>query len=268
MSFADDAPQGLATIKRGRDSKPPRICLYGPEGIGKSTFAAGCPVPVFIQLEDGLDEIDADKFPKAETLEQVKDQLDVLIVENHQYQTVVIDTADWLEKLIHKEVCRRDNKPSIELCNGGYGKGYGIALDIWKNEILARLDALRTKGMIVVLLAHARVERFEDPDQSVSYDRYSLKLNCSKSFSSQALISEWVDALLFATRKVIVRTEETKPGKVRGTAVGLGADGGTRIIRPYGSPSAVAKNRYGISTEIPLSWQAFLEAVTASRATN
>lgn len=269
MSFAEDEPTGLATIQRGRQSRPPRICLYGPEGIGKSTFGAGCPNPIFIQLEDGLDEIEADKFPRATTYEQVADQLDILIVQNHDYQSVILDSADWLEKLIHKEVCRRDNKPSIELCAGGYGRGYGVAYDIWANEILTRLDQLRNRGMIVVLLAHARVERFEDPDQSQSYDRYSLKLNASKQFSTQALLSEWVDALLFATRKVIVRTEETVKGptkKIRGTAVGLGADGGTRVIRPYGSPSAVAKNRYGIQTEIPLSWPAFVEAIASAKA--
>lgn len=269
MSFADDAPSGLATITRGRQSRPPRVIIYGEPGIGKSTYIAGCPAPIFIQMEDGLGEIDADKFPKAETLEQVCDQLDMLIVEKHDYETVGIDSSKWLEKLIHKEVCRRDNKPSVELCSGGYGKGYVTALNIWQGDILPRLDVLRNqRGMIVVMTGHAIIEKYEDPDQCLSYDRYTLDLHDSKSASSRKLLYEWCDALLFATRKVIVRTEETKPGKVRGTAVGLGGDGGTRIIRPYGSPSAVAKNRYGINTEIPLSWQAFVDAIAAARATN
>ena len=263
----ESPPTGLAAIVRGKQSRPPRVLLYGSEGIGKSTFGEGCPNPIFVPTEDGLDEIESAKFPKCNTYQEVCDNLDILIVEKHDFQTVVIDTADWTETLIHKEVCRRDSKPSIELCAGGFGKGYGVALDLWR-EILSRLDVLRDRGMVTVLLAHANVSRFEDPDQSVSYDRYTLKLNDSKKFSSSALICEWCDAVLFATRKVLVKTESKKVGnetKIRGIAVSLGGDESSRIIRPYGSPSAVAKNRYGINKEIPLSWSAFVEAIAAAK---
>ena len=55
----------LQTIQRGKQPLPPRLVLYGTEGIGKSTFGSQCPAPVFIQTEDGLAEIDCDKFPLA-----------------------------------------------------------------------------------------------------------------------------------------------------------------------------------------------------------
>lgn len=253
----------LASITKGRTSKPPRVLLYGPEGIGKSTFGAGCPKPIFIQIEDGLDEIEADKFPRCDTLDDFSDHINALLHEKHDYQTVVIDSADWLENLIHKDVCQSSKVASIELAAGGYGKGYGVALEMWRS-VLEKLDRLRNMGMIVVLLAHARVERFEDPDQSITYDRYSLKLNNSQKFSSAALLSEWVDALLFATRRIRVNIEKKSNDKIRATAVAIGRDGGERIIRPYGSPSAVAKNRYGLTSEIPLSWNSFAEAVAAA----
>ena len=57
----------LETIQTGRQSKPPRVLLYGVEGIGKSTFGSEAPKPIFIQTEDGLDEIDCDRFPLATT---------------------------------------------------------------------------------------------------------------------------------------------------------------------------------------------------------
>jgi hypothetical protein len=251
---------------QSKKSRPPRVLLYGSEGIGKSTFGEGCPNPIFIPTEDGLDEIDAAKFPKCNSFQEVSDNLDILIADRHDFGSVVLDTADWTEKLIHKEVCRRDSKASIELCAGGFGKGYGVALELW-HELLDKFDRLRDRGMVIVILAHANVSRFEDPDQSVSYDRYTLKLNDSKKFSSSALICEWCDAVLFATRKVLVKTESKKVGnetKIRGVAVTLGGDEASRIIRPYGSPSAIAKNRYGIKTEIPLSWRAFVDAIASS----
>ena len=55
----------LANIQRGRVSKPPRLLVFGTEGIGKSTFGSGAPKPVFIQTEDGLDDIECDRFPLA-----------------------------------------------------------------------------------------------------------------------------------------------------------------------------------------------------------
>ena len=51
----------LEKIHTGK--KPPRIMLYGTEGIGKSTFAAQAPSPIFLPTEDGLGEIDCASFP-------------------------------------------------------------------------------------------------------------------------------------------------------------------------------------------------------------
>jgi hypothetical protein len=207
VSFADETPTGFAAISRGKQSRPPRILAYGTEGIGKSTFAAGAPKPIFIPTEAGLDEIDADKFPLARSFQEVLDNLDTLIVEKHDYESVWIDTADWTEAMIHRQICENENKASMELCSGGFGKAYGVALAGWW-EVLKRLDQLRDRrNMITGLLAHAAVSRFEDPDQSVSYDRYTLKLNDSKKFSSSALLTEWADAVMFCTFKVLVKTE-------------------------------------------------------------
>jgi len=55
----------LEQIRTGKQSSPPRILLYGTEGIGKSTFAAQAPNPIFIPTEDGLNEIDCASFPMA-----------------------------------------------------------------------------------------------------------------------------------------------------------------------------------------------------------
>lgn len=104
------------------------------------------------------------------------------------------------------------------------------------------------KGMAVILIAHAAVERFEDPEHA-AYDRYTPQLH-KKACS---LVCEWVDAVLFASRRM--RVDSTT-----GKAAPVGADGGERILRTNGSPACIAKNRFGLPTELPLSWSAFVEA--------
>ena len=240
----------LENIQTGRENKPPRIMVYGQEGVGKSTLGASAPDPIFIQTEDGLGEIDCCKFPLAQSVEDVIIELTALRDEEHNFRTVVIDSLDWLERLIFDEICKEFGVRSIEKADGGYGKGYVDALVHWR-KVLALLDDLRNKrGMMVILLAHAKVERFEDPENA-AYDRYSPRLHKHAA----SLISEWVDTVLFATKRMRV----SKDGDSRMIAAPIGADGGERIIRTNGSPACIAKNRYGLPNEIPLSWDEFIQ---------
>lgn len=247
----------LTQIQRGRTPKPPRILLYGVEGIGKSTFGSQAPKPIFIQPEDGLDEIDCDKFPLATSFDEVNEALADLQREKHDYETVVIDSLDWLERLIWDKLCDQHGVSSIEKVDGGYARGYTHALTYWR-ETIDRLNALRNeRGMVVLLIAHSKVERFEDPESS-PYDRYSPRLHKH----AKALISEWCDAVLFATRKIRTQSEDAGFNRKRTIAHAIGKDGGERILRCVGGPSCVAKNRYGIVEELPLSWAAFIQALT------
>ncbi|MCR4825645.1 MAG: ATP-binding protein, partial [Bacteroidales bacterium] len=132
--------------------------------------------PVFVQTEDGLGEIDTAKFPLAKKFEEVTDALTALRDEPHDFQTVVVDSADWLERLIWDKVCRDFGVRSIEKADGGYGKGYVHTLTQWRETVLL-LDELRNlHGMVVIVIAHSKVERFEDPENS-AYDRYTPRLH-------------------------------------------------------------------------------------------
>ena len=247
----------LESIKSGRENKPPRIMVYGQEGVGKSTFGASAPGAIFVQTEDGLGEIDCHKFPLAKSFTDVVNELTALRDEPHEYKTVVIDSLDWLERLIFDEVCKEFGVRSIEKADGGYGKGYVDALVHWR-KVLSLLDDLRNqRGMMVILVAHAKVERFEDPE-NMAYDRYAPRLHKHAA----SLISEWVDAVMFAMKRMRV----SKDGDARAIASPIGADGGERILRTNGSPACVAKNRFGLPNEIPLQWDAFLQAYQNSVA--
>lgn len=238
--------QLLQQIQTGRRVAPRRVMLYGTHGIGKSTFGSMAPRPIFIQTEDGLGEIDCDRFPLTQTFGEAMQALSELYTAEHPYQTAVIDSLDWLERLIHADVCRQKGVENIE--DIGFSKGYTFALTPWR-EFLTGLDALRNdRGMTIVLLAHARVERFENPETE-TYDRYVPRLH---KFSS-ALIQEWCDEVLFATYRV--HTKVNDEGFGRKKARGLGT--GERILRTTERPAHVAKNRLNLPEELPLDWNEY-----------
>jgi hypothetical protein len=58
----------LASIKRSGFSKPPIAMVYAVHGIGKTTFGACAPNPIFIQTEDGLGAIEAGHLRHHEVL--------------------------------------------------------------------------------------------------------------------------------------------------------------------------------------------------------
>ena len=245
----------LDRIIVGKKFEPPRIMLYGPEGIGKSTFGASAPKAIFIQIEDGLAQIDCHRFPKAESLDDVDNQLNSLLNEEHGYQTLVIDSADWLEKLIFDSVCTRFGVAIVEKADGGWGNGYKQALNIWM-DLRNKLDKLRErKGMAIIFLAHSDTRTVKDPEAQ-AYDQFTPRLQKL----AVAMLTEWVDAIFFATRKMRVE----KDGE-RMIARPIGANGGERVMRTVGSASCVAKARYELPDELPLSWDAFMNAITATQ---
>jgi hypothetical protein len=220
--------------------------LYGVHGVGKSSFGARAPTPIFVQTEDGLGEIDVDRFPLATTYAEVMKAIGELYEEEHDYKTVVVDSLDWLERLVWTEVCRRRGLESIE--DAGYGKGYVFALDLWR-EILDGLSALRSKRVMgVVLIAHSRIERFENPETE-TYDRYVPRLHKLAS----AIVQEWADEVLFATYRI--HTKKVDEGFGRKRAQGIGT--GERILRTTERPAHVAKNRLNLPDELPLDWEAY-----------
>jgi len=238
----------LDTIISGVEVKPPRVVVYGAEGVGKSTLGAGAPRPIFIQTEDGLRQIDCNKFPLVKSYGDFVQQLNTVVTEKHDFETLVVDSLDWLERLIWAEVCAKYNVAHIELADGGFGRGYKYALTHWR-DLLEGFDAACDRGMGIILISHAKVEKFVDPD-TAAYDRHTLRLEKAAG----ALVVEWCDAVLFATKKVRVVTEDAGFSKTRSVAKAVGADGGERILRTVGGPACVAKNRYDLPAEIPLTW--------------
>lgn len=219
----------MARVQRGRTPRPPRLLVYGTPGIGKSTFGSRAPKPVFVPTEDGLDEIDCAKFPTAGSIDEVLATIAELRTQEHEFETVVLDSLDWLERLIWDRVCTEFSVKNIEKADGGYARGYTHALTHWR-EVIDQLSLLRSqRGMVVVLIAHAKVEKFEDPE-APPYDRYSPRLHKHAS----ALVSGATRCCLphgsFAPRAKTQGSAASGPSRMRsaGTAAsaccGVSAD--------------------------------------------
>ena len=236
----------LDKLQTGKSPWPRRVLLYGTHGIGKSTFGAMAEKPIFIQTEDGLGDIDCAKFPLAKCYKDVRDALIALHEGDHGFKTVVIDSLDWLEKHIFDDVCRRRSVQTIE--DIGYGKGPVFALELW-HEVLTALDSLRTtRQMTIILIAHSRTERFNNPETE-SYDRYVPSLNQHAS----AKVQEWCDEVFFATQPVYTRSEDQGFNRSRNQAI----SSGRRIIRTVERASHIAKNRLNLPEEIDLDYRVF-----------
>jgi hypothetical protein len=240
----------LASLSRATALKPPRILIHGVHGVGKTTFAADAPEPVFILTEDGLGTLDVPHFPLARTFDEVMQALAALYAEEHRFRTLVMDSADWLEPLVWARVCKDQGWKSIE--DAGYGKGYVNALDLWR-EYLEGLNALRDdKGMAIVQIAHTDIKRFDSPE-SEPYDRYVIKLHSKAS----AVLQEHSDIVLFANYRV--STVKSDVGFNKKVTRALGS--GERLLHTTERPAFLAKNRYALPETLPMSWAALAEAM-------
>ena len=246
----------LSSIKKTSGLAPPFILVYGGAGVGKTTFGAQAPNPVFLQTEAGEGKLEINAFPLIRTFEELLEGIAALIENEHDYQTLVLDSLDHAEPLIWQRVCQDQGKgkgaiDSIE--QFGYGKGYVFALDYWR-ELMSALTTLRSrKNMTIILIAHSHIRKFESPD-SDTFDQYQIKLHAKAS----ALVQESVDAVLFAKHKIMTKKEDKGFGNHRVRGIGTGE----RVLACTERPGFIAKNRHGLPDELPLGWTEFEEAIT------
>lgn len=225
----------MATMSSGTVQTPQRLLIYGPEGIGKSTFAAAMPDPVFLDTENGTLHLMCERYSG---FTGWRDLLNTVSVAS-DYEgasTIVIDTLDSAERMCQEAVCKDNSKSSIEAF--GYGKGYVYAKEEFEKLLLA-LDKCIGKGLNVVMVAHSQMRKFERPDETGAFDRFELKLN--KHIS--ALVKEWADAVLFCDYETFVVQDQNGKGK---------ASGGKRVIRTDHNPCWDAKNRWGLPAKLAL----------------
>ncbi len=234
-------------ITRGQRLRPQKVVLYGPEGVGKTTLAAQFPSPLFIDTESSSDYLDVPRLPAPTSWQMLLDE--VTWIRDYPEEcggTLVLDTADWAQKLAVDDVCSAMGYKSIE--DAGYGKGYTYVTERF-GKLLNLLSEVCERGCNVVVTAHAIISKFEQPDEMGAYDRWGLKLIDGKKASVAAMLKEWADAVLFANYKTIVITT-SKDGKV-----GKAQGGKNRMLYCSHAATWDAKNRWGLPDEVPMEYQ-------------
>lgn len=237
----------LSAVTKGKVKRPHFLVIYGPDGVGKSTFAADAPNPIFLGAESGTDNLDTSRLSGMTSFEAICGALKELAAETHPYKTVVIDSLDWLEALVWDYAIRKHGKPEIKAIEDfGFGKGYGYALDSWR-QIIPLVSAIRDKGLNFIAIAHSKIKLFQDPATPQGYERYQLKLHDSAA----ALWREAVDSVLFTNYVTHTSSEDKKRG----------FSDGTRAIWTERRPGWDAKNRNGLPFQLPLSWDDYVAAM-------
>lgn len=233
-------------IIKGAVKEPLKVLIYGPEGIGKSTFASQFPDPLFIDTEGSTIRMDVARMEKPTSWQMLMQQVAYVRDNPDICKTLVIDTADWAEQLCSNYVIsQKQGMKSIE--DYGYGKGYVILAEEFA-RLLHRLDDVRAKGIHIVLTAHAQMRKFEQPDELGAYDRWELKLQKKTA----PLIKEWADTVLFANYKTMVVNVDNQ-GAQKGKNK---ARGGKRVLYTSHHPCWDAKNRFGLAGEVDMSYEA------------
>jgi hypothetical protein len=226
-------------ITRGTIDSAQKVVVYGPEGIGKSTFASKFPDPLFIDTEGSTKHLDVARLdpPSSWTmlLEQIK-----FVRDNKPCKTLVVDTIDWAERLARDHIIAINKVSSIE--SFGYGKGYTYLAEEF-GKMLNLLSDVIDAGIHVVLTAHAMMRKFEQPDEMGAYDRWELKLEKKTA----PMAKEWADMVLFANYKTTILTDSKSKSKK--------AVGGERVMYTTHHPARDAKNRADLPEELPLSYE-------------
>lgn len=233
-----------------------KVVIYGPEGIGKSTFASKFPDSVFIDTEGSTNSMDVARLPKASSWQMLLDQVDYVRTHPTMCKTLIIDTMDWAEAMCIQYICDKHRKSGIE--DFGYGNGYTYV----KEEIgrfLNKLSEVKDAGVNVVLTAHAQIKKFEQPDELGAYDRWELKLGKKTTSQTSPLVKEWADMLLFANYKTFSIAVDDKGQKRK-------AQGGERVMYTTHNACWDAKNRYGLPDEVPFSYETIRAIIEGNAA--
>jgi hypothetical protein len=223
-------------IQRGRRHTPVRAVIYGTEGIGKSTLAAAFPSPVILDTEEGTHHLDVARVSIG-SWDELRAAVAEIGSKPSDFRTVVIDSADWAERLLTEQLLRENKWASIE--SAGYGKGFTMLAEAF-GRFLTQCDALIGVGLNVAFVAHSKVQRTSPPDMADGFDRYELKL----TKQTAPLLKEWCDLLAFCNYKTTV--SEGSDGRKKATG------GKRRLMHLERAAAWDAKNRYGLESELPM----------------
>lgn len=271
-ALAKALPSRIGQVRRGKLALPPRVLVYGPEGVGKSSVAADANA-LFADIEGGSGELDVARYPfnpgeldesKPRNYDQLVDMADDLIAHpDHGYTALALDTADALEALIHQYLCKKHKVDSIEKVGGGFGKGYRAAVEELR-RFLSKLDLIRAQGIAIILIAHSVTSTFKNPE-GPDFDRFQLKVYDGKQASFAGQLKEWCEILAFVRFEGGAKKDEDEK-RARGWM------SGRRMVQLAREAAWDAKWRLTVPMEMEFEldavhpWAPFADAIVRARA--
>jgi hypothetical protein len=253
----------LEKATHGKLVQPNLWIVYGHGKVGKSSLGAEGPNPIFIGPESGTANLDVTRIP-TNSYQEVMAAIAALQKDNHNYQTLVIDSLDWLEPLVWEHVVETVAHEKGHRVKGiedyGYKAGYVHALTPWR-KIISELNKLReTRKMHIIAIGHPHSKEAKDPTVATEYNRVQLKLHDKAS----ALWKEYVDCIFFINHESLVAVD--KKGKTR--AISNQDTVADRYIFTEWSTAWDAGNRFGLPPRLPYEkgtgWQTIMTAIAES----
>lgn len=216
----------------------PKGIIYGPPGVGKTTFGATAEASIIVDCENGAGAIPCKRTPYLATWPEIEKWLLAVQRDEHAYRTVVIDSIDWLLRRLEEHVAGSGGKidQTLNRSHGGYGVGKQVLKNYVYQHLLPTLDRIVGRGVAVVLLAHAKRTQITDVD---GVTREKTTADLPDDFRN--IFVEWSDFVCLARQDV----------------------DGNRVLVTAETPAALAKNRYGMPPAISFDWQSFITAVSS-----
>lgn len=217
-------------VIKGITATAPKLMVYGLSGVGKSTLAANLRNPVFMDFEGGLNYLDVARTPLITNLDVFYTYLKELINagDKREYDTIVIDSADWLVRKITEKaagISASKLEETLNKSNGGYGNGKQVLENHIRSYLLPVLMKLNTLGYGICLIAHA------DRKSIMTADGYDMEQITPKiDANTMNVFVEWCDNVFYLKKN----------------------EAGERTLVLESDGTALAKNRLRLTGEAQL----------------
>jgi hypothetical protein len=253
-------------ISKGKVFGPRKLFLFGDHGLGKTTLASQAFDPLFIDIEEGSKDLDVARWDEPiKNYGKFVEVMNWVYSERHEFKTLVIDSGDFLERLLFNDIAGKAGVAAVTDID--YGRGLPRAIPMWQSVLNMLQSIHRDRKMMIIIISHAKIEHVKNPEGQ-DYDRFAPGLYTDKNGAGAGkIVQEWADEVFFIRKKKFIRTEDAGFNKTRGIAIGTEE----RELLTSDSAFACAKNRLGMPPIVsvpggaPALWSEYLKYIMANK---